>query len=36
MKLKSPVEVSVTGEKFVLALYGGQRLATLDAHVLCL
>ena len=33
MKLKSPVEVSVTGEKFVLALYGGQRLATLDEYM---
>ena len=33
MKLKSPVEVSVTGEKFVLALYGGQRLAMLDEYM---
>ena len=33
MKFKSPAEVSVTGEKFVLALYGGQRLATLDEYM---
>ena len=25
--------MSVTGEKFVLALYGGQRLATLDEYM---
>ena len=28
----SPAEVSVKGKKFVLALYGGQRLATLDEY----
>ena len=30
---RSPADVSVTGEKFVLALYGGQRLATLDEYM---
>ena len=28
-----PAEVSVTGEKFVLALHGGQRLAMLDEYM---
>ena len=29
----SPAEVSVTGKQFVLALYGGQRLAMLDKYM---
>ena len=33
MKRTSPAEVSVTDEKFVLALYGGQRLAMLDEYM---
>ena len=33
MKLLSPAEVSVKGKQFVLALYGCQRLATLDEYM---